>query len=180
MRTTIAVLTLLGVLSVCVEPSRGQNLGREVEDQRKRIEALQAKMQQLEAGLATPAAPSVPKGAVVPFTAPQCPEGWQEYKRGQGRVILGSGVGITGTGRDVGSTGGGESQRLTIGQMPAHDHGMRGAADGTRLSNVDMAKPQYAVGWSYQSAGKFNWSQGQGEPFSTMPPFVALLLCEKQ
>jgi len=134
----------------------------------------------------------LPRGAVVAFTVDSfgagrsCPSGWSEYKAGQGRVILGIGTSPGGLVRKLGDTGGAGSVMLKPENVPEHRH--KPYMDGGRIiQGVEGGQPFI---YGLQPGGTFRALDATGgvyrepnfrgiEAVPTMPPFIALQLCEK-
>jgi hypothetical protein len=122
----------------------------------------------------------VPTGAVMAFNLKSCPEGWKEAGFAKGRFIIGVGETPDLTPRRLLEEGGEEQHKLTIAEMPKHKH---------IWNNVKNDRPDdYGFGGSekniYMSSRSFiddiSQEQGGGQPHNNLPPFVALLFCEKQ
>ena len=124
----------------------------------------------------------VPASAVVAFHTASCPDGWKEVEFTKGRFIVGVGEGSELTPRRLLETGGEERHTLTIEEMPKHAHKniLRGYRDDKR--------DDYGFGGSEFNVHKDPASnlenttvpEGMGKPHNTMPPYVALLYCEKE
>ncbi len=75
----------------------------------------------------------VPSGAIIPFSG-ECPDGSSEYTPLAGRVIVGAGTmtDVSGTYTyKIGATGGVARHRLTVDEIPSHQHGLAIEPDGT-------------------------------------------------
>lgn len=115
--------------------------------------------------------------AIVAFDSDSCPSGWEEAKELAGRVVIGSGFGDGLTPRAREETGGEESVKLDVSQMPSHSHMVRirsqvvkphltGNNDSFRVatgSDVDQTLPS-----------------GMGGSHNNMPPYIAQLYCRKK
>lgn len=119
--------------------------------------------------------PVVPDGAVIAFPRP-CQEidGWKDYEAGAGKFLLGVGQGIA-----LRDQGGETAHRLTIEEMPKHNHGPGGylvKADGhdTVHEKTDATRGEINIrhGVKLQAAGS-------GQPHNNMPPYIALHFCQK-
>ncbi len=108
-----------------------------------------------------------PRNAIMAFDQAECPSGWEDFHHARDRFILGAGAKYS-----VGATGGAETHRLTVEEMPSHDHGGIWGGDGGKAGmNNDYA---------YHSAGHLRIaSQGGGRPHNNMPPYIALRWCKK-
>ena len=85
---------------------------------------------------------TIPAGAVLALDMTECPTGWEQYERAEGRFIMGAGryseynvYGNEIKPKSVGETGGQEQAKLTIQQMPRHSHANRTKGSG---SNPDV------------------------------------------
>ncbi len=133
-------------------------------------------------------AAGIPKGAVMAFNLAACPDGWTQFTPARGRTILGVGQSTPeDTKYKLGTTGGAETHTLTIEEFPPHNHGLVGAGNGSYLKQWNATNAHYAVPCPNARAGSFRtsrlpngWSEGEAKPHNTMPPFIALLYCEKQ
>lgn len=117
--------------------------------------------------------PEIPAGAVVAFAdaGTVCPDGWAPFEALQGRVIVGAGGDYP-----VGSTGGAATHSLSIGEMPPHTHVVKNNRAWETVGTVDGTTMHAFV----VSPGKIaTRSSGEGKPFSTMPPYLALTVCRK-
>ncbi|MBW7944669.1 hypothetical protein H3C70_04725 [Patescibacteria group bacterium] len=133
----------------------------------------------------SPLPPLFPSGAVIALNAASCPTGWSEFTAGRGRAIIGTnptaGGGISV--RTLGQTGGEETHTLTINEIPAHDHP---AATGSQFVQVIFSGGGgsiYSLGanlgsWSLP-VSPTTGSTGGGQAHNNMPPFIALLYCQK-
>jgi len=125
----------------------------------------------------------MPSGAVLPFNLASCPNGWQPFTQAAGRTIIGVGNGSGLTERNLSDTGGEENYTISFGNLPTLVVGQGGAAmRGANLSG----------GWSggVGSRGAETSTLGGGNPLTisgtgadtpinTVPPFIALLYCQK-
>lgn len=122
----------------------------------------------------------------------------------RGRFIIGAGAGASGlTSRNVGETGGTETQSLTVNQMPAHNHNVSGTTSENgnhQHSYLDIYYSECCPNNGWMGSGKTDWDNGpqgtwrttefagshthtfnvtsgttgSGEAFSKLPPFYAL------
>lgn len=112
---------------------------------------------------------TIPTGAVLAFdTNNECPSGWELYGKLAGRVLVGADED-----KPHGSIGGKETHLLTIAQMPPHDHGgIYGGTSSKAGMNNDFA---------YHTSGAERiQTQGGGQPFNIMPPYLATTFCVKR
>ncbi len=116
---------------------------------------------------------ALPKGAVMAFNLPKCPDGWAPFAPLSGRVIVGVGAGAGLTERKLGDRGGEEEHRLTVDEMPSHSHQYQTAQnwDGDRSGRQNAG---------YERITPSTSPAGGDKPHNTMPPFQALLYCERQ
>lgn len=122
---------------------------------------------------ALPAGAAITPGAILAFEG-RCPIGWDEYKRAAGRVVIGAGQGKGLSKRGVGDVGGAESVKLSIAEMPKHDHGaiiggLPGATEG-----MNEGGPHNAGYREYKQ------SSGGQSAHENMPPFITLQYCVKK
>ena len=81
----------------------------------------------------------VPAGAVVAFSGPICPSGWNPVTNLAGRVIIGAGTLGVDTYTSNISTGGAPRINLSAAQMPAHNHSIAGATATGTAANTGSA-----------------------------------------
>ena len=117
----------------------------------------------------------VPAGAVVSFDFPSaCPGGWEEFKDGAGRVIVGQGTVNGLTDRKYRAEGGEERHILTIAEMPSHNHsgnvGTSGASFEHHQTNHRMPSEFWQPGTG---------ATGGGLAHENMQPYIVLKLCKK-
>lgn len=116
-------------------------------------------------------APGIPPNTVAGFYAAACPTGWVEFTPLRDRFPVGAGASYS-----VGATGGANSVRLTVAEMPSHRHAYtdkfsktwRYADDGN-----DRRETKDATG------NKFTDYEGGSQPHENRPPYYALLFCRK-
>lgn len=120
-------------------------------------------------------APSLPSGAVVAFDS-ECSDGWQEYRLGAGKFLLGAGKG-----KKLHDVGGEENHTLTEEEMPNHNHKngpgqylVRVTGGDTVLSNTDNSPGEINI-----RHGNVIREAGGGKPHNNMPPYIALHFCKK-
>ncbi|RWC56290.1 hypothetical protein [Mesorhizobium sp.] len=116
---------------------------------------------------------AVPKGAVMAFNLPECPEGWSEFGPLQGRSIVGAGAGTGLTERKVGESGGEETHKLTVDEMPSHSHpyDSESGVDGNRSGQQDA---------TYNRIHSSTGAVGGDKPHNNMSPFFVLRYCERK
>lgn len=145
--------------------------------------------QAVEAALAaqTAAATIVPKGAVMAFNLPECPMGWRAFAPLSGRVVVGAGAGNRDsndhvlTERKLGQSGGEEAHKLTIPEMPSHNHG------NGDYQNLLMYDGNYTMKDADPSVGEPNIHSfapeknvGGDQPHNNMQPYFVLTYCERE
>ncbi|MDP2621354.1 MAG: hypothetical protein Q8P46_14480 [Hyphomicrobiales bacterium] len=113
----------------------------------------------------------VPAGAVMSFDLALCPTGWTALAGAAGRVLIGVGTLAPDT-YNLGNTGGSARHTLTIAEMPAHNHNMRGSsATGTAVDSASRS--------ASSAADNFTQDTGGGGAHENRPPYLALLYCKK-
>lgn len=175
----------------------------ELESLKKRVDSAATKADLDELGLA------IPKDAVVAFdrsaqissdSSPgACPKGWTFFEDGGGRVIIGAGIhsNIDENGADLAeypayaddaerAVGGSEKQTLTTNNIPEHKHGLNHQgitsvyAEDKKPDNIknnfNILGDKYAL-VTHNTLS--TTSEGLGESFEAMPPFIALYFCKK-
>lgn len=129
---------------------------------------------------ATPPGPDIPKGMIAAFRLPECPRGWTAYTLAQGRAVIGVGEGSGLSRRTLEQVGGAENHTLSVDEMPAHNHVASPYIYALRVTGSYTAKSIDATPGEPNLASKGEIkSTGGGQPHNNMPPFVALLYCEK-
>lgn len=122
----------------------------------------------------------VPAKAVVAFHAASCPDGWKEVDFAKGRVIVGVGEGKGLTPRHLLEAGGEEQHELTIEEMPRHKHVWRGVSNARQDEYGFEGSERNVYAEAGSSIDNIGEETGMSQPHNTMPPYVALLYCEKQ
>ena len=124
----------------------------------------------------------IPKGAVVAFQLPECPDGWSPYEEAAGRTVIGVGEGDDLTARALNEMGGAETVKLETKHMPAHSH-FPESKDASfivflreKVGNM-KSNPKEDSWWNYDSKTR---EAGEDKPHENMPPFVALLYCRRE
>jgi microcystin-dependent protein len=96
----------------------------------------------------------------------------------RGRVPLGGGESVTGTSYELGSTGGQETVKLAVAQLPSHSHRARANKTASNTKNPAGAVP--AAGGAYTSAQNANMSAamlaktGGGQAHENRQPYLTL------
>lgn len=113
-------------------------------------------------------------GAVVAFTSGTCPEGWIQYAPGNGRFLLGAASAAA-----IGQQGGSDSIRLTVENLPAHQHDTQLGTLGA-IWGLGEVKGNAIAG---SSAGSFATAltspAGMSAPLSILPPYSSVWFCQK-
>jgi microcystin-dependent protein len=96
----------------------------------------------------------------------------------RGRVAVGAGQGAGGSSYPLGSTGGEETVKLTVGQLPAHSHRVRASSGAATTKNPVGAVP--AAGGAYTAAQNGQMStamlanSGAGQAHDNRQPYLSL------
>lgn len=108
----------------------------------------------------------LPSGIIVIWSGfiNQIPQGWQLYEELKDKFVLGAGQNYP-----VGAIGGEKEHRLTVDEMPSHDHGVSGAMrNGIQGSGFGSGANQF-------NNTNFRTSPAGGDqPHNNMPPYYAL------
>ena len=130
----------------------------------------------------------LPPGAVVAFNREEgCPTGWEEYPDAGGRFIVGAGRHTApnddGTPVDTfefSTKGGLNKVSLEIPHMAEHRH--ENPSRGHRQYPEENVSALQATGRGAYGGkhGRPTQAVGEGKPHENMPPYVALLYCEKK
>ncbi|MGY0794098.1 phage tail protein [Azospirillum argentinense] len=126
-----------------------------------------------------------PPRSVLAFNTQACPPGWKEFTVARGRTLVGVGQGEGLTSRALGQTGGAEQHTLSINELPSHNHG--GATGGSSVGSFVEFPVRGPVSGAFDGVVQFSVSdhthavnaEGGGKAHPNMPPFVALLFCER-
>ena len=121
-------------------------------------------------------AAGVPSGAVVAFDlSTGCPNGWSPIRDLNGRVIVGA---HKDRAAEFGyrAIGGAKEHALTVEQMPEHVHRFFGNVGGEHdIQFVSAGKGTTRL----KPERTWTKSAGKGEPFTNMPPYMALFFCKQ-
>lgn len=115
---------------------------------------------------------AIPSGAVMAFNLAICPDGWSEFTQVRGRVVIGAGQGPGLTLRNLGNSGGEESHKLTILEMPKHAHSIsaiRGSGGNSKVLSS----------WGGTTVYEATNPAGGDQPHNNMQPFYTLRYCQK-
>ena len=127
-------------------------------------------------------------GAVLAFDRNKCPSGWVKFNKAVGRTIIGAGPKTKETTeRKVGEQHGKERHKLTLAELPKHDHNAKGALSGGKsFKGTGLAWYSYnnvlripTEGVDEDSKSPNFWSNGDNKSHNNMPPYVVLLYCKK-
>lgn len=137
----------------------------------------------------------VPPGAVMPFNLNACPNGWAAYAPAVGRAVVGTGrLDETYAPADrvpwsasanygLGDTGGFMTWRLNQNEMPRHNHAvpMVAGSFASLLGVLGLIPSPIPVftGSATTASGRSTFDAGDDAPHQNMPPYVALLYCQK-
>lgn len=127
---------------------------------------------------------AVPAGAVMAFDLEACPKGWTQFQDAAGRVIVGAGSGNRDqndkrlTDRAIGQTGGAETHKLTVKEIPSHTHtykdryfkivGGRGIGGTGRRGDPSAPSGDFSTG-----------AAGSSEAHNNMQPYLVLIYCRR-
>lgn len=132
----------------------------------------------------------VPDGAVVAFLQSAdsektnaCPSGWTQATALSGRFPLGAGLGpefggVQAPNSRLGVTGGEESVRLTVEQMPAHNHALATDEAGSLDIPTVMFRNTDNPDEGYGDRAALTAITGNDQPHNNMPPYRVVLFCE--
>lgn len=118
-----------------------------------------------------------------------CPFGWSPFEEARGRIIVGAGVPSHSvyamwkranademnplTARKPFDFGGEETHRLTIPEMPTHNHG------GPVVGNTTVAAVNDPNSKFHPGGATTMQADGGNAPHNIMPPFISLYFCKK-
>ncbi len=110
----------------------------------------------------------------------ECPDGWNEFTEAAGRVIVGVGAGAGLTPRGLMQSGGEERHVLTVPNLPPHSHSET-LSGGAGAGAGYLQTPNQSWGTNSPGVGShMTGSTGDGKPFESMPPWIALRYCVKR
>src|SRR3954447_22515625 len=96
----------------------------------------------------------------------------------RGRVAVGAGQAETGTTYDLGSTGGTETAKLTIRQLPAHTHSLAATSNAATKKNPSSNFPagggSYATTHNVQMNASMIGKRGGGQAHENRQPYLSL------
>jgi len=126
--------------------------------------------------------------AIIAFTADKgertCPAGWQPFEPAKDRFIVGAGskypvFSIENAPGD--SIGGADTVTLTKAQMPAHTHTyQQNYWTNIRTANTDSSNLSGGtVTYETQNPQLETGSAGLTQPHPNIPPYIALVYCQK-
>jgi hypothetical protein len=108
--------------------------------------------------------------------------GWAIFEQLKGRFPIGAGQGIGLTNRPVGTTGGDEESTITINELPNHTHpnGIVSNAPNNGGSIDGFGSNDAFGNDNYITSNTGGVDNADGDPFSNMPPYLALIALIKQ
>ena len=127
----------------------------------------------------------IPKGAVLAFNLADCPKekGWYDFNNAESRYIVGVGNGSENglSNRFLRQTGGLESIKLSVEQIPRHQHNTPQMMDnsGTNFGLGPRRRSVFGKGWADGYTEMTSWV-GNGSNIDITPPFIALKYCIKK
>lgn len=124
----------------------------------------------------------VPSSAVVAFNAASCPDGWKKTEFTMGRFVVGVGKAKDSnlSSRYLLESGGEEQHRLTVDEMPKHKHIWKGVSVD-KQDEYGFEHSEHNVYLSSKDViDNISQPEGMDQPHNNMPPYVALLYCEKE
>jgi len=96
----------------------------------------------------------------------------------RGRVAVGAGQAETGTTYDLGSTGGTETAKLTVGQLPAHTHSVAATSIAATKKNPSSNFPagggSYGTTHNVQMNASMIGTRGGGQAHENRQPYLSL------
>ncbi len=108
----------------------------------------------------------IPDGAVMAFDSPDCPDGWEPYAAGAGRVIMGSDGSLGGGDYSYTATGGQETVTLSYPNL-----GLRLEEFERDISGLtDLEEPVF----------NYMTPLGSVTNVENRPPYIALTLCRRE
>ncbi len=122
----------------------------------------------------------IPARTVAYFELANCPEGWQRYNEGVGRVTLAANDQENDLSvRKLKAIGGEEKHKLTLAELPKHTH----VYDDWYYYDAGD-EPEYATGEGddvgmRQHQKRRTEPEGHNIAHNNMPPFIVLLQCIK-
>lgn len=115
---------------------------------------------------------SIPSGGIIMWSGADVPDGWALCNGENGTPDL-RGMFVLGASdtHPMGETGGSEKVRLTVEQMPSHDHSYVKQTSGAQISNGTGAKFELA---GNSTIDRITSSTGSGQSHNNMPPYYTL------
>lgn len=132
---------------------------------------------------------NMPAGAVVAFNLPEgCPKNWQLFSSALGRTIVGAHLGEVETEAKSNrltqhkllESGGSETHKLSIQEMPKHNHKFRyqeGSEKKIWYNNRNTGRDKKLLADFHKKINTEN--TGTGVPHNNMQPFIALYYCQR-
>lgn len=129
--------------------------------------------------------PAVPASAVIAFNG-ECPPGWDKFDIASGRFLVAAGTGQDANGKletfELGPNVKGEYvHRLSIDEMPSHNHGFKKQIAGVpTFVGVAVGVPSSKTDNNFVNAFlDADFNQGEGDAHNNIPPYIALNFCVK-
>ncbi|MEE9339611.1 MAG: hypothetical protein V3U87_16170 [Methylococcaceae bacterium] len=123
---------------------------------------------------------TLPSGSILAFNLESCPKGWNNFQLAAGRTIVGSGKGENLTPYAKGEIGGEEVSSITISNLPSHQHLAPFGVQASEAAYGQGGAARVISGSSVIIHPLTKTSPvGNGNSFSNMQPFIAMLYCEK-
>ena len=96
----------------------------------------------------------------------------------RGRMAVGAGQAVTGTTYAIGSTGGTETTKLTVAQLPAHAHPVAATSDAATKKNPSGTFPagggSYGTTHNVQMNASMIGKRGGGQAHDNRQPYLSL------
>ena len=146
-----------------------------------RAEEMIACLKYLKAQVDAAKAP-IPARAILPFKDVVCPPGWTPYIKGAGRVVMGLGKGPGRKEFTLEEAAGASEITITLDNLPSHQHDTLIGVEkfyaiwgmGSRKTGA-LGKQAGEVSTGLTSSA----GADKPTPIPIVPPYVALLYCEK-
>lgn len=119
----------------------------------------------------------VPPDTVAAFdTANGCPNGWEEFEKAAGRVLVGEGSGLGLSTRRYREEGGAETHTLSESELPSHHHGVLEMVADNNVDGVDSTTTRSG---DMHNQRKQTQPAGKNQPHNNMQPYLVLKFCKK-
>ena len=132
----------------------------------------------------------LPSGAIMFYDAENCPEGWSNVTKANGRVLMGAGLYNEDADQDGRNTaysyeleekGGNMDSILKESQMPKHQHGTAWG-ENQRGKYGNVGSEDNHIGSLQNDSDNYEYlseSKGDGQPFDNRMPYIAYTVCKK-